>query len=303
MKIWEFVKVEGSCIKVDKWLSETMGLEDGGCVYSTLFKFPNKGPKMYELILSMFPQENYRTLVRMTMYLKDVPGSSAQGAKFLKSRGVNILNSISLDGISDTIIVWKMMADLSFAGEGDMIKEKLAELKAANDPSVSLIDHISIRPADIGRVFHTETSDGEEKIDVQRGAPITLENGGFDTSIEYSDSLGNIDKTNVLVTLDPDTWITSVTFFRPGTRLVKIGFEIPDCPGAMSDVLAILAEKNLDLISVFSRLKIAYQTMGLELVADISQSMIDVDWLRNELPAILDDLNGIFKLTECTELD
>ena len=37
MKSWEFTKIEGNKIKIDNWLSDTMGLEDGGCIYSTLF--------------------------------------------------------------------------------------------------------------------------------------------------------------------------------------------------------------------------------------------------------------------------
>ena len=129
MKIWEFAKVNGSSIKVDSWMSDTMGLVDGGCVYSTLFKHPAAGPKDYEIILSVFPQENYRTLTHITMYLDDVPGSSAQAANFLAAKEINILNSVSLNGISDTVIVWKLMADMNFAGEVDILKEEFEALK------------------------------------------------------------------------------------------------------------------------------------------------------------------------------
>ena len=48
MKIWEFAKVNGSSIKVDSWMSDTMGLVDGGYVYSTIFKNPAEGPKRSE---------------------------------------------------------------------------------------------------------------------------------------------------------------------------------------------------------------------------------------------------------------
>ena len=121
MKNWEFGKVTGSEIEIDERLSDMMGIVEGGCVYSTLFEYNDDGPKKYEVILSMYPQENYRTLTNITLYMKDVPGSSAQGAHFLGDRGINILNSISLDGISDTIIIWKALADLSFAGEMDIL--------------------------------------------------------------------------------------------------------------------------------------------------------------------------------------
>ena len=303
MKIWEFAKVEGSSIKVDKWVSDTMGLIEGGCVYSTLFKYPMKGPKMYELILSMFPQENYRTLTKVTMYLQDVPGASAQAARFLADRGINILNSISLNGISDTIIVWKILADLNFTGEGDISKERLAQLKAARDPSVDKIDHISVKATDIGRVFRTETAQAQDKIEVRKGAPQTLKDGAFDTSREYGDVLSGVGDSNVLITMDSESWILSITFFRPGTRLVRLGLDIPDCPGAITQALELLASKGLNLISIFSKVKIAYQTMSLELVADIGGTDLTVRGLGDSLPEEMSGFNGIFELTECSELE
>ncbi|MDD4669273.1 MAG: ACT domain protein, partial [Candidatus Methanomethylophilus sp.] len=124
MKSWEFTKIRGNKIKIDSWLSETMGLVDGGYIYSTLFKYPEKGPKRYELILSMYPQENFRTLAHVTVFAEDVPGSTVQSARFLSSQNINILNSVSLTGISDTTIIWNILADLNFAGEGDIIKER-----------------------------------------------------------------------------------------------------------------------------------------------------------------------------------
>ena len=72
MKSWEFTKIENNRIKIDSWLSDAMGLVDGGCVYSTLFKYPEAGPKRYELILSMYPQENFRTLAQVTVFAEDV---------------------------------------------------------------------------------------------------------------------------------------------------------------------------------------------------------------------------------------
>ena len=215
MKNWEFSKVTGSEIAIDERLSDMMGIVEGGCVYSTLFEYNDEGPKKYEVILSMYPQENYRTLTNITLYMKDVPGSSAQAAHFLGDRGINILNSISLDGISDTIIIWKVLADLSFAGEMDLLLEKFASLKESDDPSVSLIDHIEIKPADIGRVFRTEPD--KNKTEVRRGAPVTLRNGKYDMAAEYGDILGNIDGKDILMVADIGSWMMSVTFFKERT--------------------------------------------------------------------------------------
>ena len=301
MKNWEFGKITGSEISIDERLSDMMGIVEGGYVYSTLFEYNDEGPKKYEVILSMYPQENYRTLTNITLYMKDVPGSSAQAAHFLGDRGINILNSISLDGISDTIIIWKVLADLSFAGEMDLLLEKFASLKESDDPSVSLIDHIEIKPADIGRVFRTEPD--KNKTEVRRGAPVTLRNGKYDMAAEYGDILGNIDGKDILMVADIGSWMMSVTFFKERTTLRKINIEIPDCPGSQGQVLEWIASTNVNLISVFSKVKISYQTTILELVADFSTCKYTVDEMRKELPKALDGLNGIFELISFEEFN
>ena len=300
MKNWEFGKIQGNEIAIDERLSDMMGIVEGGYVYSTLFEYNDEGPKKYELILSMYPQENYRTLTNITLYMKDVPGSSAQAAKFLGERGINILNSISLDGISDTIIIWKMLADLSFAGELGILKEKFESLKNANDPSVSLIEQLEIKPADIGRVFRTEAN--LNKTELRRGAPVTLKDGKYDISVEYGDLLGNLDGQNTLLVADVGSWIMSVTFFKEKTTLRKITIDIPDCPGSIAQCLSWIAEQGINLISVFSKVKICYQTMTLDLVADFAECDMGKDEFESALKGAFDNMNGIFTLTQFEEL-
>ena len=300
MKIWEFAKVNGSSIKVDSWMSDTMGLVDGGYVYSTLFKHPAEGPKDYEIILSVFPQENYRTLTHITMYLDDVPGSSAQAANFLASKEINILNSASLNGISDTVIVWKLMADMNFAGEGEILREEFETLKANDDPSVSKIRRIDFKPAEIGRLFKGNNTAGKQEI--RRGYPSSVMNGCFDVSDQYGDILKDIDGKNVLITMDADSWVLSITFFKSETRLVRVGMEIPDCPGSITQALSVIADWNVNLISVFSKVKICYETMYLELVMDIGRSDKSFRQICEDMPAAMDGLNGVFLVKELTEL-
>ena len=301
MKNWEFGTVQGNKIAIDERLSDMMGIVEGGYVYSTLFEYTDEGPKKYELILSMYPQENYRTLTNITLYMKDVPGSSAQGAKFLGERGINILNSISLDGISDTIIIWKMLADLSFAGELGILKEKFESLKAADDPSVSLIEQLEIKPADIGRVFRTEAN--VNKTELRRGAPVTLKGGMYDISVEYGDILKDMDGKNTLIVADVGSWIMSVTFFKEKTTLRKISIDIPDCPGSIAQCLSWIAEQGINLISVFSKVKICYQTMTLDLVADFAECRMDKDEFEAALKSAFDNMNGIYTLTQFEELE
>ena len=298
MKNWEFSKIEGTKIRLDDRMSDMMGIVEGGFVYSTLFEYVDDGPKKYELLMSMYPQENYRTLTNITVYMKDVPGASAQSAKFLADREINILNSISLNGISDTTIVWKVLADLSFVGEMDILIEKFDELKAADDPSVSLINHIEVKPADIGRVFRTDSS--KFKNEVKRATPVVFEDGSYDLAPEYGDILKDIDKKNILIVADVSSWIISVTFFKEETKLVRMVIEIPDCPGATTQVLDYVASTNINIISVFSRIKICYHTTTLEMVADFKNSKFSAEKMKEELPKALENMNGIFELKDYT---
>ena len=301
MKVWEFVKAKGAKVSIDKGLSESIGLVDGGYVYSTLFEYRSGGAKEYELILSAFPQENYRTLTNVTAYMRDIPGSTAQAAKFLGSRSVNILNSVSLNAISDTVIIWKMLVDLSFAGEADILKETFKALKAANDESVSKLDHIEFAQADIGRVFRSKSA-GSNKAELRRGAPTAMSGGSFDTSLEYADILKDTDGRTAMIIVDPSSWMLSITFFKKDTKLVGMTFGIPDCPGSIQQVVDYLAGVNANLISVFSKVKICYQTMTLDITADLGACTLSVDGLKKELPKALEKMNGVFELIEYKQL-
>ncbi len=296
MKSWEFTKIENSKIKIDDWLSDAMGLVEGGCVYSTLFKYPEAGPKRYELILSMYPQENFRTLAQVTVFAEDIPGSTVQSAKFLTDQKIRILNSVSLTGISDTTIIWNIMADLNFAGEGELIKERFAELKEAGDPSVDKINHISIKPANIGRMFREKSDLGNLKTELRKGAPVTIKDGTFDLSTEYGDILNDVEGQEVMITLDPGSWLVSIVFFKPNTDLVKINMNVPDCMGSIDSALSMLAEVGINLISVFTKVMISYQTMDIEVVADLKDSRITIDELKAKLPEHLSKQNGVFEL-------
>jgi len=297
MKVWDFVKVGGSKVLIDKSQTDAIGLVDGGYVYSTLFGYTGDGAKKYELILSAFPQENYRTLTHVTIYMRDVPGATAQAAAFLGSRTVNILNSTSLNAISDTTIIWKMLVDLSFAGEADILAEAFRSLKESNDPSVSKLDHIEIKPADIGRVFRSKGA-SVNKVELKQGAPVTMAKGSFDTSVEYADILNDIDGSTAMVVVDPESWMLSITFLKKDTKLVKMTFSIPDCPGSIQQVVDHLASENVNLISVFSKVKICYQTMTLDINADLGACKLSPEKMKKELLNALGKMNGIFELIE-----
>ena len=302
MKSWEFTKIEGNKIKIDNWLSDTMGPVNGGCIYSTLFKYPEAGPKRYELILSMYPQENFRTLAHVTVFADDVPGSTVQSAEFLTNQKIRILNSVSLTGISDTTIIWNILADLNFAGEGELIRERFEELKELNDPSVDKIRHISIKPANIGMIFREKNSMGNLKTELRKGAPITYSDGYFDLGAEYGDILNDVDGQEAMIPLDPGSWLVSIVLFKPDTNLVKIDMNIPDCMGSIDSALSLLANEGINLISVFTKVMISYQTMDIEVVADLKDSKISVEELKKKLPEHLAKQNGVFELKNIATL-
>ena len=301
MKNWEFTKIKNNKIRMDKWLTDVMGLAEGGYIYSSLFKYPDKGPKRYELILSMYPQENFRTLTHIDVYMEDIPGSTVQSAKFLSEQGINILNSVSLDGISETTIIWNIMCELNFAGEGDIIKERFSALKAKNDPSVSMIKYISIKPANIGRIFRKEV-EGQTKEEVRHGSPSTFHSGTFDLNVEYGDILNDVEGTEVMITVDPYSWLVSVVFFKEDTKLIMVNIDIPDFPGSIHVALEPLAKKKINLISIFSKVVICYQLMSLEVVADMKYSGMTPGELKEVLDSYLSEQNGIYKVVDIKSL-
>ncbi|MDR2865839.1 MAG: ACT domain protein [Methanomassiliicoccaceae archaeon] len=301
MKNWAFTTIRDNKIRMDKWLTDIMGLVEGGYIYSSLFKHPEKGPKRYELILSMYPQENFRALTRVDVYMEDVPGATVQSAKFLATQGINVLNSVSLNGISETTIIWNIMCELNFAGEGDIIKERFAKMKADGDPSVSMIRYVSIKPANIGRMFRKE-SEGHVKEEIRHGSPSTFHSGTFDLNVEYGDILNDVEGTEVMIIVDPSSWLVSVVFFKPDTKLIRVNIDIPDCPGSINVALEPLAMENINLISIFSKVVISYQLMSLEVVADMKNSGKTLDQLREMFDSYLSEQNGIFKVVGISSL-
>ena len=143
----------------------------------------------------------------------------------------------------------------------------------------------------------------KKKNEIKRAAPVTFKDGAYDLSIEYGDILKDVDGQTVLLLADLSSWMVSVTFFKKETKLVKMELEIPDCPGSQGQALEWIASTNINLISIFSKVKISYQTTALELVADFSTCKYTIDEMRDEMPKALEKLNGIFELKGFEELD
>lgn len=301
--MWDFRKLKGSKIIIDKDIGETIGLVNGSQVYSTLFKYEQDGPKKYELILSTYAPENYRTLSQITFYMRDVPGATAQAAKFMGDRGINILNSVSMNVISDVGIVWKMLVDLGFAGEVGLIKDGFQELARRNDPSISKLDHIEVQSSDIGRIFSRSINSGlGGKMEQMRGGPMMMENNGFDLSRDYSEFLGELRECTTMIVAVPESWLLSVTFLRKETHLLSMRFSIPDCPGSIYRVTQALSDLDVNLVSVFTKVMVSYESMTMEIVADIGAIPRSSTELRQEIEAALVYLNGPYELVAFEDL-
>ncbi|MDD3398316.1 MAG: ACT domain protein [Candidatus Methanomethylophilaceae archaeon] len=303
MKMWDFRKMEGSRIAIDSDISEAVGMAEGSQVYSTLFKYEEGNAKKYELILSTYAPENYRTLSQITFYMRDVPGSTAQAAKFLGDRGINILNSVSMNVISDVGIVWKMLVDLGFTGEIDLIREGFQELARRNDPSISKLDHIEVQSSDIGRIFSRSIHSGlGGKMEQMRGGPMPLRDGGFDLSGDYSQYLDELRDCTAMVVAVPESWLLSVTFLRKGSHLVGMRFSIPDSPGSIYRVTQALSDLDINLVSVFTKVVISYEKMAMEIVADAGGYAGGMAELQREIESALVYLNGPYALEKFSEV-
>ncbi len=286
-------------VVIDDEIRDAVGLVEGSQVYSTLFKYGEEGVKSHEMILSTYAPENYRTLAKITFHIRDHPGSTAQAAKFLADRGINILNSISMNVISELGIVWKMLADLGFTGGAELIRDDFQELSRKNDPTVSMLDHIEVQSSDLGRIFsRSSASSLGGKTEQTRGGPMRLENGGLDLARDYEDYLEELKNCTVMVVAVPESWLLSLTFLRPEALLLGMRFSIPDTPGSIYRVTELLAAERLNLVSVFTKVIVSHEKMTMEIVTDAGAHRDAVDELRVSIEAALDALKGPYSLED-----
>ena len=71
---------------------------------------------------------------------------------------------------------------------------------------------------------------------------------------------------------------------------------VPDCMGSIDTALKMLAEAGINLISVFTKVMISYQTMDIEVVADRKASKMTVEEIGKKLPEYFSKLNGVYEL-------
>ncbi|MEM2944308.1 MAG: ACT domain-containing protein [Methanomassiliicoccales archaeon] len=309
MRLWDFGRLKGSKIKISEKIGQPLGLVNGSQVFSSMFRYDYNGRTSYEIVLSTFGPENYREICDATFYMLDVPGACAQIAKFLGDRNIDILNSVSLSVISNVCMMWKMLVDLSYYGSYETLLEEFSRLKQEGSPLIDKVEAMEIKPSHISDrytkgVVPSNTSVRTRTMRKIHRTPSIIRNGEFEIPSEYLRMIEGISDGQVVMMVgDTDAWVLSITFLNPETTLAEIDFIIPDKPGAIYEVTSILAKYNINLVSVYTKVLVYYDTMTLELVGDMTKSGTDLEDLRKVLVERISALKGKYELVKIKKIE
>lgn len=304
MQIYDFGRIRGSKVKISERIGRPLGLVDGSQVFSAMFKYEQAGNTSYEIVLSTFGPENYREICNVTFYLTDAPGACAQVAKFLGERNIDILNSVSLSMISNVCMVWKMMVDLSYYGDSAALREEFDNMKRHKAPVVSKVDSMMVEASKISDrytrgVVGPGSSVKARSINKAQKASSIIRDGEFTIPGEYMLALEGVrDGAPVIMVADQDSWVLSISPLAESVKLVQFDFIIPDKPGAIFEITRSMADHEINLLSVKTKVLVYYDTMSLTAVADVSRYQGgDLETLRAKTGAHLAKLKGKFQLT------
>lgn len=278
MKLWDFERMENGKLKISKKVGEPLGLVDGSEVFSSMFKYEINGRSSFEIVLSPFGPENYREIAYLTFQVRDEPGALAQAAQFLKTRNVDILNSETVSSIPSVVMVWEMLADLSFFGDSVTLRKEFEDAKASKDPGVSMVDCLCVEASDIatrytrGAVVENEKIKTKALRKTEKKASI-IKDGMFELPQPYVNFLGRSSAPIMLIG-EPDSWILSIAFLDDDSKLMKLCVDIPDRPGAIYEVMKALGEESLNVLAGYTNVLVYYERMTCELVIDVRASVV-----------------------------
>jgi predicted amino acid-binding ACT domain protein len=293
MKLWHFGRLHGNKIKIDEELGQAIGLVNGSQVFSAMFRYDHNGSTSYEIVLSTFGPENYRQLCQLTIQMLDKPGACAQAARFLSERNVDILNSQSLSNISGVSMTWKMLADLSYYGEPAELKVEFDALKKGHASALDLVDTMEISVSHIADRYTKGAAAGSRTVKTKaikrkHKASTIIANGEFEVPVEFLDEVDRIeDGQPVMMVGDMESYVLSVTLLDPRSKLVRITMVIPDKPGAIARVAEIMQRNDVNMVSLESEVLVFYESMTLDIIADISGAGIEPERLRSALEEAL----------------
>jgi hypothetical protein len=273
MKLWDFGRMESGKITISRKVGEPLGLVDGSEVFSSMFKYEIDSKSSFEIVLSPFGPENYREIAYVTFQVRDEPGALAQAAQFLKSRNIDILNSETVSSIPNVVMVWEMLADLSFFGDSAALKKEFDDAKAHNDSGLAMVDCLCVEASDLATRYTKGAAVDNNKIKTkalrktEKKASV-IKDGVFELPQAYVNFLGKSSSPIMLIG-EPDAWILSIAFLNEDSKLLKLGIDLPDRPGAIHEVMKVLGDEGINVLAGYTNVLVYYERMTCELVIDV----------------------------------
>ncbi|MDQ1371849.1 MAG: hypothetical protein QG582_764 [Candidatus Thermoplasmatota archaeon] len=268
--------MESGKIRISPKIGTPLGLVDGSEVFSSMFRYEAEGKGTFEIVLSPFGPENYREISYVTMHVRDVPGALAQAAQFLKARNIDILNSETVSSIPNVVMVWEMLVDLSFFGDSSTLKKEFEDAKASKDPSLNMVDCLHVEHSDLATRYTRGAAPGSEKVKTMalrktEKKASTISGGVFELPHAYVNFLGK-DSGPVMFVAEPESWILSVVFLNDDSHLHRVRIDLPDRPGAIHEVMKVLGDMSINVVSGWTNVLVYYEKMTSELVVDVRGS-------------------------------
>lgn len=272
MRLWEFGRMDSGKIKISAKIGDPLGLVDGSEVFSSMFNYQIDGKNSFEIVISPFGPENYREIAYLTFQVRDEPGALAQAAQFLKTRNVDILNSETVSSIPNVVMLWEMLADLSFFGDSLALKKEFDDSKSSKDPTLSLVDCLCVESSDLATRYTRGVAVENSKIKTkalrktEKKASV-IKDGVFEMPQAYLNFLGK-NSGPIMLIGEPDSWILSIAFLNDDCRLYMVDMEIPDRPGAIHEVMKVLGGESINVLAGYTNVLVYYERMSCELVID-----------------------------------
>ncbi|WP_400259912.1 hypothetical protein [Candidatus Methanomassiliicoccus intestinalis] len=300
MRHWQLGRIENGKIHIGE-IGEYLGLVDGSQIFSVLFRYDDGESKSYELVLSNFGPENYKQICQLTFVMKDQPGACAQVSKFLSDRDVDILNSSSLTSIPHKVMVWRMLADISYFGEPDELLEEFSSLKRMGSAKLDKVTSMELESSKISERYTTGSAGKcsnilTKAIKQREKSPAPMKDGLFEIPKDFLAEMKDVvDKQPVLMVDDQDNYALSITFLPMDIQPVGFKFIVPDRPGAVGIIVDILANHKMNIISISSDVMIYNDSMSLDIVAD-SRCASGIEAVRADLENAFASAKGRFEL-------
>lgn len=293
MRLWQFGRLSGNSIKIDRDIGGPLGLIDGSQVFSTMFRYDREDTSSHEIVISTFGPEDYRLLYELTINMIDRPGACAQASKFLADRNVDILNSDSMSMISGVMMVWKMLVDLSYFGEPDDLIAEFSSVKRNSPSSLDKIDSMRLKESNIADRFSKGSAPSSRTVKTsiikrKSRTPSQMRKSTFEIPEEFMTELGDVvDGRPYMMVGDMNSYVLSITLLDPSVSLITTSMTIPDKPGAVSYIAEAMSRSNVNLLMLHTKVLNYYESMSLDIVADISQCEVTLDELRARLEVAL----------------